>query len=140
MRAEEERMDVPPAEAQEVGARVRERHPVAALSRHEDVAVAVVVEDPPHVAGQEVIEREIAAVLEAPDSLAGVVQVAGAPLGRSAVGVDLQGRGHRDHRNGIMMRCRPSAAPHQEQRSGDRSKVSFHGAEYGPPTRRQATR
>jgi hypothetical protein len=128
------------AESQQVGPCLRECHPGAAVARQEDIAVRVVVEDPPHMAGQEMLEREVPLVDDTPDPLAGVVQIAGPPLGRSAAGVDLERRRRRHDPNGIMMRRRPPAAPQQEQRSGDRGKVSSHRAEYGLPTRLQAIR
>ena len=92
-RAEKVGMEMLPAEAQDVRPRLGERRPALAIARDEDVAVPFVVHDPADVAGNEVVEREIAAVGDAPDPLAGVVEIPGSARGRPAALVDLDPRG-----------------------------------------------
>jgi hypothetical protein len=58
----------------------------------EHVAAAVVVEDPADVALQEMVQSEVPLVREAPDPLAGVVQVSGAALADASVRVDVLSR------------------------------------------------
>jgi hypothetical protein len=95
---EEARVEVLAAQAQRRRARLREARARRALARDEDVSVAVVVEDPPHVPLEEVVEVVVPQVGQAPDPLAGVVEIPGAALVRPPLRVDRDGRRCWDHR------------------------------------------
>jgi hypothetical protein len=124
-------MDVLAAEQEDVVPCVRKRRAADAVPGDEDVAVAVVVEDPAVVPLEEVAQVEIALVLEAPDPLAGVVEVAGPALRGSAARIDVEdgSRGGRlRRRRGRLGRARRERQNAKDDRGLD---ASAHVAQYG---------
>jgi hypothetical protein len=137
--AEPVRMHVPPAQREDVDLGVRELRTARAVLRHEHVPAAVVVKDPPDVAGLEMREVEIALVNQAPDPLARVEQAAGPPLPGATARIDVLAGRRRvrlDPRGGVRLAARARGQSHG--RNGDRGEAALHPAQYD--SRRRACR
>jgi hypothetical protein len=125
-------MHVLAAQQKDVVARFGKGRPRDPVARHEDVPVLVVVEDPADVPALEVRQVEVGAVREAPDALAGVVELSRPTCrhpGRIAGGRGGGGRGGRRHRLRLGPATRRNERrKHQNERGID---VTAHVAQYG---------